>query len=94
MNPSIIYEIPWLETACHGPGRKKVILKGENSVLEHFLGVHPLNGFPGQKWLATAHREAVTREFAKLEKALLKTRSFVLKLWEPILILDPIFVTA
>ena len=23
-------------------------------LLEHFLGAHPLNEFPGQKWLATA----------------------------------------
>ena len=26
------------------PGQKKAILKGENNLLEHFLGIHPING--------------------------------------------------
>ena len=35
--------------ACHGPDKKKTVLKGENIRLEHFLRVHPLNGFLNQK---------------------------------------------
>ena len=42
------------QMACHSPDKEKAILESENGLLEHFLGVHPLNGFPGQKWLATA----------------------------------------